>query len=166
MSTIQYNLKDKVVVVTGGSRGIGLQIARMLLQEQANVVICGRKQAGLDAAEAELNAPDRLMAVSAHIGKEEDVDALFEKTVSRFGKLDALVNNVGMNMITGVTDADPALWRKIIDTNLTGTFLCSRKAGQIMREQNRGRSSVFLRWPRTGPLRPWVFTALPRRALK
>ncbi len=139
MSTIQYNLKDKVVVVTGGSRGIGLQIARMLLQEQANVVICGRKQAGLDAAEAELNAPDRLMAVSAHIGKEEDVDALFEKTVSRFGKLDALVNNVGMNMITGVTDADPALWRKIIDTNLTGTFLCSRKAGQIMREQNRGK---------------------------
>ncbi|MFO7962707.1 MAG: SDR family oxidoreductase [Desulfobacterales bacterium] len=139
MNTLNYDLADKVVVVTGGSRGIGLHMAGMLLREQANVVICGRKQAGLDAAAAQLNSSDRLLSVSAHIAKEEDVDALFEAVVHRFGRLDILVNNVGMNMVTGVTDADPGLWRKIIDTNLTGTFLCSRKAGQLMREQNKGK---------------------------
>lgn len=139
MNAIQYNLKDKVVVVTGGSRGIGLQIVKMLLAENASVAICGRKQEGLDAAAALLGNPDRLMTVTAHIGKEDDVENLFAKTLSRFGRLDVLINNVGMNMVTGVTDADPSLWRKIIDTNLTGTFLCSRKAGQIMRSQSKGK---------------------------
>jgi NAD(P)-dependent dehydrogenase (short-subunit alcohol dehydrogenase family) len=139
MNAIHYNLTDKVVVVTGGSRGIGFHIARMLLAENANVAICGRKQEGLDAAAALLGNTDRLITVCAHIGKEDEVESLFGKTLARFGRLDALVNNVGMNMITGVTDADPSLWRKIIDTNLTGTFLCARKAGQIMRGQNKGK---------------------------
>jgi NAD(P)-dependent dehydrogenase (short-subunit alcohol dehydrogenase family) len=139
MNAIQYNLKEKVVVVTGGSRGIGLHIAGMLLAENASVAICGRKQEGLDAAAAQLGNPDRLLTVSAHIGKEEDVENLFAKTLSHFGRLDILINNVGMNMVTGVTDAAPSLWRKIIDSNLTGTFLCSRKAGQIMRSQNKGK---------------------------
>jgi NAD(P)-dependent dehydrogenase (short-subunit alcohol dehydrogenase family) len=139
MNAMQYNLQDKVVVVTGGSRGIGFHIARMLLAENANVAICGRKQEGLDSAAAQLGKPDRLMTVCAHVGKEDEVEGLFEKTLAKFGRLDALVNNVGMNMITGVTDADPSLWRKIIDTNLTGTFLCARKAGQIMRSQNKGK---------------------------
>jgi 2-deoxy-D-gluconate 3-dehydrogenase len=139
MNTVQYNLKDKVVVVTGGSRGIGFRIAQMLLEEDANVVICGRKQEGLDAAAGALNAKNRLLAIQTHIGKEDQVDNLFDKTLERFGKLDALINNVGMNMIATVSEADPNLWRKIIDTNLTGTFLCSRKAAGIMKEQNRGK---------------------------
>lgn len=139
MNTVQYNLKDKVVVVTGGSRGIGFRIARMLIDENANVVICGRKQEGLDAAAGTLNAGDRLLTVQAHIGQEEQVDNLFAKTLDRFGKVDALINNVGMNMVTTVSEADPGLWRKIIDTNLTGTFLCSRKAADIMKEQKRGK---------------------------
>jgi NAD(P)-dependent dehydrogenase (short-subunit alcohol dehydrogenase family) len=67
------------------------------------------------------------------------VNNLFDKTIARFGKIDVLINNVGMNMIATVSDADPNLWRKIIDTNLTGTFLCSRKAAGVMREQNQGK---------------------------
>jgi len=139
MGELAYNLNDKVFVVTGGSRGIGLEIAKLLLKQRAKVVICGRKQENLDAATSELKAGDALFAVSAHIAKTEDVDNLFEKTLGKYGKLDGLINNVGMNIVTSLVDAEPSLWQKIIDSNLTGTFLCSRKAGQIMREQKSGK---------------------------
>ncbi len=133
------NLEDQVFVVTGGSRGIGLEIARLLLEQAARVVICGRKEEGLEAASHELDGGSRLLAVPTHIGKSDAVDRLFEMTVEKFGALDGLVNNVGMNIATGVVDADPGLWQKIIDTNLNGTYLCARKAGQMMREQKKGK---------------------------
>ena len=139
MANLSFNLKDKVFVVTGGSRGIGLEIANLLLDQNARVVICGRKQEGLVEATRELNGGDRLKAVPAHVAKAEDVDRLFDTTIDAFGRLDGLINNVGMNIVTGVVDADPGLWNKIIDSNLNGTFLCSRKAGQIMRDQKRGK---------------------------
>jgi len=139
MGELSYNLSDKVFVVTGGSRGIGLEITKLLLKEQAKVVICGRKQDGLDAAVSDLNAGDSIFAVSAHIAKADDVDNLFDKTMEKYGKLDGLINNVGMNIVTSLIDAEPSLWQKIIDSNLTGTFLCSRKAGQIMREHKTGK---------------------------
>ena len=77
MKTLSYGLDDKVAVVTGGSRGIGLDIARTLLAQGAKVAICGRKQEGLDAAVAELGGGDRVLAISAHIAKVEDADRLF-----------------------------------------------------------------------------------------
>jgi 2-deoxy-D-gluconate 3-dehydrogenase len=139
MAQLSFNLDDRVFVVTGGSRGIGREIARLLLAQNARVIICGRKQEGLDAAARELEGGDRLIAVPAHIGKSEAVERLFEVTLDNFGRVDGLINNVGMNIATGVVDADPGLWHKIIDTNLNGTFLCSRKAGQIMRERKTGK---------------------------
>jgi len=74
MNASNYNLEDKVFMVTGGSRGIGLEIARMLLDQKAKVVICGRKQEGLDAAGETLNAADRLKTGQAHIAKSDEVD--------------------------------------------------------------------------------------------
>ena len=139
MTSVAYGLEGKVVLVTGGSRGIGLDLAQHLLGQGAKVVICGRKQAGLDAALAELDSADQVLAVTAHIAKESDVNQLFEATIERFGRLDALVNNVGMNLIAGVVDAEPALFNKIVASNLTGTWLCARKAAQIMREQKAGK---------------------------
>jgi 2-deoxy-D-gluconate 3-dehydrogenase len=139
MGKLSFNLADRVFVVTGGSRGIGLEIAGMLLTQKAKVVICGRKQDGLDAAAAELNAGDNLLAVPAHVAKADDVDGLFSRTLEGFGRIDGLINNVGMNIVTGLVDADPGLWNKIIDSNLNATFLCSRKAGQMMREQGTGK---------------------------
>jgi NAD(P)-dependent dehydrogenase (short-subunit alcohol dehydrogenase family) len=96
MDKIWYNLEGKVVVVTGGSRGIGLELARLLLEQKAKVVICGRKQEGLDAATSELNAGEDLLAIQTHIAKEEDVESLFDKTIENFGRFDVLINNVGM----------------------------------------------------------------------
>jgi NAD(P)-dependent dehydrogenase (short-subunit alcohol dehydrogenase family) len=140
MMSVSYGLEEKVVVVTGGSRGIGLSLARSFLAQGAKVVICGRKQQNLDAAVEKLEGGERLLAVPAHVAKEGDVEALFDAAVGRFGGVDCLVNNVGMNLATqSVVDADLAVWNKIIEGNLTGAFLCSRKAARIMREKKRGK---------------------------
>lgn len=139
MGKLSFNLAEKVFVVTGGSRGIGLEITKMLLDQKAKVAICGRKQEGLEAAAAALKAGDDLLAVPAHVARAEDVDVLFNRTLEVFGRVDGLINNVGMNIVTGLVDADPGLWNKIIDSNLNATFLCSRTAGQIMRKQKRGK---------------------------
>lgn len=139
MSNINYDLDGKVFVITGGSRGIGFETAKMLLGQNAKVVICGRKAEGLDAAKTQLEGGNNILTVQAHIAKEADVENLYNKTMKYFGKIDGLINNVGMNLITSAVDADYSLWQKIIESNLNGTFLCSKKAGQIMRNQKKGK---------------------------
>ena len=140
MSGMSYGLEEKVVVVTGGSRGVGLELARNFLAQGARVVICGRKEENLKAAVEKLNSGERLLAVAAHIAKEGDVENLFDTAVRQFGDLDILVNNVGMNLLTAsVTDTDLPVWNKIMEGNLTGTFLCARKAARIMREKKQGK---------------------------
>ena len=139
MRDVSYGLKGKVAVVTGGSRGIGLEITRRLLDQEAKVVICGRKPDGLQAAVAEMGAGKNLVATPAHIAKPDDVAALFDRAQEAFGRVDILINNVGMNIITGLSDADISLWQKIIDSNLTGAFICSQAAARIMREQKKGK---------------------------
>jgi len=140
MSKLHYGLENKVFVVTGGSRGIGFALARQLLQEKAKVVICARKQEGLDQAVEELGVSDNLMAVPAHIAREDDVNILFEQAKARYGQVNVLINNVGMNLLTpSVVDTESATWQKIIDTNLTGTYYCSRAASRIMKEQGGGK---------------------------
>ncbi len=137
--SITYGLKDKVALVTGGSRGIGLEIARALVREGAKVAICARKQEGLDAAVRELGGGG-ILTVAAHIAKESDVDAMFDAVMKKFGRLDVLINNVGMNLFTpSLAETEPAMWQKIIESNLTGTFLVSRKAAAIMKEQKGGK---------------------------
>lgn len=139
MGKIWYGLEDKVVLVTGGSRGIGLELAKNLIDQKAQVVICSRKKENLDSAIEQLKS-NNVTGIQAHIAKEADVDALFEYIMDKFSHLDVLVNNVGMNLLTaGIADTEPSTWQKIIDSNLSGTFLCCRKAAQIMREQGGGK---------------------------
>jgi len=131
---------ERVVVVTGGSRGIGLELARNLLARGAKVVICGRKPENLTAATEALGGGERLLAVPTHVAREAEVEKLFQRAVAHFGGLDVLINNVGMNLPTAsVADTEPAAWDKIIAGNLTGTFLCSRQAARIMRAQKQGK---------------------------
>ncbi len=135
-----YDLADKVVVITGGSRGLGLDTAKIFLAQGCRVVICGRKEQNLETARESLNAGERLLAVVAHVAKEKDVDNLFAETLQRFGAVDVLINNVGMNIVSpSVLDADLAVWNKIVEGNLTGAFLCSRSAAKTMREQKKGK---------------------------
>lgn len=140
MGMIRYGLEDRVFVVTGGSRGIGLELTKELVNQGAKVAICGRKQEALDKALATIDAGERVIAVSAHIAREEDVDKMFNMIIAKFKRVDALINNVGMNLLTpDIADTEIAIWQKIMDTNLNGTFLCSRRAARIMREQKKGK---------------------------
>ncbi len=140
MGAMNYGLENRVALVTSGTRGIGLELARELLAQKAKVVICARKQEGLDRAVAELGGGDSLLALTCHIAKEEDVSGLMDTLRARFGSLDILVNNVGMNLASGaVVDTELSSWQKIIESNLTGTFLVSRAAGKLMRDQGRGK---------------------------
>lgn len=137
---MKYDLDGKICLVTGGSRGIGFEVAKALLSENAKVFICARKAENLEKAKETLGRPESLITVQTHIGKPDEVESLFETIEKTHGKLDILINNVGMNLITpGIADLDPGLWQKIMDTNLGGTFLVSRKAASLMRSKNSGK---------------------------
>jgi NAD(P)-dependent dehydrogenase (short-subunit alcohol dehydrogenase family) len=125
--------ENKRVLVTGGSRGIGLGVARYFAEQGAWVAICGRKEVNLEKAKAEtLN----LLTFQANLSKADEVENLFISLRSEFGGLDLLVNNVGMNIFTPATaEADVALWDKIMDSNLKSSFMCSRLAFPMMKEK-------------------------------
>jgi NAD(P)-dependent dehydrogenase (short-subunit alcohol dehydrogenase family) len=121
----------KRVLVTGGSKGIGLGIARHFVEAGARVAICGRKEANLAKAREQLG---EVVAVAAHLGKPEEVERLFNSVGETFGGLDILVNNMGMNIFTPSTvEADIGLWDKIIEGNLKSSFLCCRQAFPLMK---------------------------------
>jgi len=107
----------------------------------AHVVICGRKQDTLDQAISDLSQKGvDISAFMANVGSSNEVDLLFQFIEERFGRLDILVNNVGMNILTpSVAMADEGLWDKIITTNLKGTFLVSAGAVPLMRKAGRGK---------------------------
>ena len=123
----------KRVLITGGSRGIGLGLARFFVEKQARVAICGRKEANLNQAKASLGG--EVLAVPAHLGKVEDVERLLAAVQGEFEGLDVLINNVGMNIFTPATaEAEVALWDKIMESNLRATFLVCRQAWPLMKK--------------------------------
>ncbi len=133
-------LAGKVVIVTGGTRGIGLAIARLLAEDGASVVVSGRDAARLDAAVKELEslgAP--ALGVAADAAKREDADRLVEAAKERFGRIDVLVNNAGITrdqLLVRMKDED---WDQVLDTNLRGVFLMTRAVGKVMMRQRSGR---------------------------
>ena len=123
-----------VALVTGAGSGIGRSVAVALAAAGYAVVLAGRRQAPLDAVAAE--AGQGALAVAANVTAPADVDALFGRVVERFGRLDLLFNNAGIATApTSLDDLSIEDWRATIDTNLTGTFLCTRAAFRLMKNQ-------------------------------
>src|SRR5688500_18088158 len=127
-------LSGKVACVTGSVRGIGWEIAEAYAQEGAKVVVCDLHQPDVDRALARLSLPvERVLGVRADVTAEEDVRSLFRAIEEKFSKLDALVNNAGFAwpregpIDLEVADTPFEVWLKVLNTNLTGTFLCSRE---------------------------------------
>jgi NAD(P)-dependent dehydrogenase (short-subunit alcohol dehydrogenase family) len=119
-------LQDKVIVITGASRGIGEAIARACIDGGARVALASRKQADLDKVVASLPA-DRAVAIACHTGKAEDVDAMVAKAVEKFGRVDGLVNNAATNPYFGpLIDTPDAAIEKTFEVNVRGYLYCAR----------------------------------------
>ena len=138
--TDQTPLAGRVAIVTGGTRGIGLAIARRLAEDGASVVVSGRDGGRLDVAVRDLEAVGAaVLAVVADAARRADADRLVDATRERFGRIDVLVNNAGITrdqLLVRMKDDD---WDQVLDTNLRGVFMMTRAVGKVMMRQKSGR---------------------------
>ena len=153
--------RDKVAVVTGAGQGIGKAVAHALLGEGYAVVFSGRRRETLESAVAEAGAgADAARAVPADVGRPDAVAALFAETKAAFGRLDLLFNNAGISApAVPLEDLRLDKWRAVVDTNLTGVFLCTQEAFRMMKAQrpmggriiNNGSVSSHVPRPNSAP---------------
>ena len=137
-------LKDKVIVVTGASRGIGEAIARACAAQGAKLVLASRKQADLDRV-ASTFVTERVLAVACHTGRADEVDALFSKAVDRFGRVDGIVNNAATNPHFGpLVDTPDAAIDKALEVNVKGYLFAARAFVRHARTREGGGSIVSI----------------------
>lgn len=127
---------NKVAIITGGTGGMGVTHAKALVAEGAKVVIADLDDAKGEALAAELG--ENAAYIHLDVTKEEDWDAAVAFTLETFGRIDVLVNNAGIANAAGITEFTPDMWRKIIDINLTGTFLGIHAVSPVMAKAGRG----------------------------
>jgi 3-oxoacyl-[acyl-carrier protein] reductase len=137
----QQHLKDKVAIVTGGSRGIGRATALALAASGASVAVNYASSSGAaDEVVAAIEAMGgKAIAVKADVSQEDEVEALVKATKTEFGRIDVLVNNAGITRDTLLLRMKLTDWQAVIDLNLTGVFLCTRAVSKIMLKQKSGR---------------------------
>ncbi len=130
------NSIPKVAIVTGAGTGIGRAAALALLGAGYSVVLAGRRSAPLQAVAADAGIATEALVVATDVSDAASVQALFDATVARFGRLDLLFNNAGISA-PGVLLEDLALeqWKQVVDINLTGMFLCTQQAFRVMKAQ-------------------------------
>jgi NAD(P)-dependent dehydrogenase (short-subunit alcohol dehydrogenase family) len=134
-------LKDRVAIVTGGSTGIGLAIARRLAEEGAGVVIADIKGAA-EAAASLAGSNRQVVPIETDVSSEHSVAALVAGTLDRLGRIDILVNNAAVSATLALSPFEKltvADWRHVLDVNTIGTFLCCRAVAPHMRSRKSGR---------------------------
>ncbi|MGB9858167.1 MAG: sorbitol-6-phosphate dehydrogenase [Dictyoglomaceae bacterium] len=133
-------LKDRVAIVTGGAQGLGEALAHRLAKEGCYVTVADIKYEKAQQVAEEITKEHGrpAMAIKADVTNEEDVKNMVEKTVERYGKLDIMVANAGILIAHDITEFPLEDWKKVIDVNLTGYFLCAREAAKVMVKQRSG----------------------------
>jgi|SRR5579864_5295937 len=135
-----FDLSGRVAIITGGSIGLGRQMAEGLAEMGANVVLCARKKERCEQAAEELKQLGaKTLAFACDVKNPENVHSVVQETVSQFGRIDILINNAGTAWGAPVEDMKLEHWNKVIETNLTGTFLFSQAVGKFMLPQRRGK---------------------------
>ena len=135
-----FNLAGRVAIVTGGSRGLGLEIAEGLAEAGAALMLCARRDEWLSAAVNDLRTRGhRVEGTLCDVTREDDIQALVQKTMGVYGHIDILVNNAGITWGARAEDLPRDKWQRVIETNLTGTFLCSQAVGREMLKREYGR---------------------------
>jgi 2-deoxy-D-gluconate 3-dehydrogenase len=132
-----FDLTGRVAVVTGGNGGIGLGMARGLAASGASVAVAARNAEKAEAALAELG--DRSAFIALDVADEASCRAMIDRAAERFGRLDILVNNAGTSIRKPPEAYTAAEWHAVLDTNLTGAFLCSQAAHPVMKRNGGGK---------------------------
>ncbi len=135
-----FDLTNKTAIVTGGGRGLGKQIAMALGEAGANIVIASRNlSVCIEACEELKGLGVKAIALECDITNEADVDSVVKETVAQFGTIDILVNNSGTSWSGPLLDLPKDKWEKVMNVNITGTFLFSQAVARVMKEQNSGK---------------------------
>ncbi|QXA08942.1 SDR family oxidoreductase [Acinetobacter pittii] len=140
MATHLFDLTGKIALVTGASRGIGKEIAKLLAEQGAHVIVSSRKVEDCQRVANEIIAANgKAEAFACHVGKLEDIAEIFEYISKEHGRLDILVNNAAANPYFGhILDTDIAAYNKTVEVNIRGYFFMSIEAGKLMKEQGKG----------------------------
>ena len=131
------SLSGLVALVTGGGTGIGKAIAQAMHAEGAKIIIVGRKEAVLKEAQTELGSDVEIMVCD--VTQEDQVEKVYDNIMSNHGRIDILINNAGMAAKAKSYEMSYDMWKKVVDVNLNGAFLCARAAMKIMVNQKSGR---------------------------
>ncbi len=153
--------REKVAIVTGAGTGIGKASSLGLLEADYRVVLAGRRREPLEELAAQADpSTDRTLVVPTDVGSPASVRALFDRCRERFGRLDLLFNNAGIGALPKLLeDLSVEEWQAVVDTNLTGSFLCTQQAFEIMKSQtprggriiNNGSVSAQVPRPNSAP---------------
>jgi gluconate 5-dehydrogenase len=135
-----FDLSGRVAIVSGGGTGLGRQMAEALAEMGANVVLCARKKERCEQAAAQLQVLGvKTLALGCDVRNADEIQKVVEATATTFGRIDILINNAGASWGAPVEEMRLEHWNKVIETNLTGTFLFSQAVGNVMIPQRRGK---------------------------
>ncbi len=135
-----FKLEGRVAIVTGGSRGLGQEMAEGLAEAGASLMLCARRDEWLAPTVAAMRARGfTVEGMLCDVAKPSDVQAVVEKTIAIYGKVDILINNAGVTWAAEPEDLPLDKWQRVVDVNLTGAFLFSQAAGRDMLRRCYGR---------------------------
>ena len=147
-----FDFTDQVVLVTGGSRGLGLEMVRAFARRGADVIIASRKLENCEEAAKEVRALGRqALAVAAHVGRWDECDRLVEAAYAAFGRVDVLINNAGMGPAAPSHDVTEQLFDSVVNLNFKGPF---RLASQVAHRMAQGEGGSIINVSSSGGLRP------------
>lgn len=141
MGVESFRLDGRVALITGGSRGLGLVMAKALAQVGADVVVVSRQQPNAEEAAAGIAEATgrRALGLGADVTSADEVESMVVRAIEAFGHLDILINNAGVNIRKPIEDFDEESWDLVQATNLKGPFLCARAVGQHMKARGSGK---------------------------
>lgn len=135
-----FDLTERVAIITGGSIGLGRQMAEGLAEMGAHLVLCARKKERCEQTAEELQKLGvKTLALGCDVKNPAGIQEVVDATLSQFGRIDILINNAGTTWGAPAEEMRLEHWNKVIETNLTGTFLFSQAVGKVMIKQRRGK---------------------------